>query len=93
MLLAGSKGGKVMVAKGDASGGKPKNPKGTCWRCGKKGHYERDCRSKKTEKGGQSLGGLNPNAAASNSRGKNASSDKQAGHLRRSTATSGGIRV
>jgi len=78
----GSKGGKAEGShgkgKGDASGGKAKKPKGTCWGCGKKGHYERDCRSKKTEKGGQSSGGSNANAAASGSGGKNASSDKPA---------------
>ena len=78
----GSKGGKAEGShgkgKGDASGGKAKKPKGTCWGCGKKGHYEHDCHSKKTEKGGQSSGGSNANAAASGSGGKNASSDKPA---------------
>jgi len=78
----GSKGGKAEGShgkgKGDASGDKAKQPKGICWGCGKKGHYERDCRSKKTEKGGQSTGGSNANAAASGSGGKNASSDNPA---------------
>jgi len=54
----GSKGGKGdggnRKGKGNTSGGKTKKLKGTCWGFGKKGHYERDCRSKKTQKGGQS---------------------------------------
>jgi len=81
----GLKGGKVEGShgkgKGDAPRGKVKKPKGTCWGCGKKGHYEHDCHSKKTEKGGQSSGRLNVNAAASGSGGKNASSNKPAGGM------------
>src|SRR5882757_1876298 len=48
---------------------------------------------RKRRREGKSSGGSNPNAAAGGSRGKNASSDKQAGILRRYTAASGGIRV
>ena len=37
------------VGRTDSTGVKVRRPKGTCWACGKTGHYERDCRSKKHE--------------------------------------------
>ena len=83
-LLAKQKGGKSDAGHGkgrnDSSDGKPRRGRGVCWRCGKKGHRQYECCSKKSEKGGQnsreSTANASGNTNASGSGGKTASSDK-----------------
>ena len=84
-LLAKQKGfrgaGRSTVAKGEkseSSGGKPQRIKATCWGCGKRGHYQRDCRSTKKEKGGNIAGSSNANASSSHGASGSTSSNRAA---------------
>lgn len=61
--------GKSTTTKGEKTespGSKPKRVMATCWGCGKKGHYQRNCHSTKKEKGENTSGGsaLGPSRSA-----------------------------